>query len=262
MAECTPTPPTTTPEGEGEVPPCLLSQGAEARVYKVPFPLFPEDGGGGGGGGGDASMSPTRRQWAVAKQRFPKAYRHPSLDATLTRARTITEARVMVRLRRAGIDTPTLYQVHVASGCLYMEWIPGPSVKEVLRNAHAHYPDPGEREVALDRVAGQIGEVLGRMHAAHIIHGDLTTSNMLLRQPSGSLVLIDFGLSFTGSLVEDKAVDLYVLERALLSTHPNTQALFDRILQAYATAYPEGGRTILPKWRQVRKRGRKRAAEA
>lgn len=34
-----------------------------------------------------------------------------------------------------------------------------------------------------------------------------------------SQVLIDFGLSFTSTLPEDKAVDLYVLERALLSMH-------------------------------------------
>lgn len=32
-------------------------------------------------------------------------------------------------------------------------------------------------------------------------------------------MLIDFGLSFTSTLPEDKAVDLYVLERALLSMH-------------------------------------------
>lgn len=36
---------------------------------------------------------------------------------------------------------------------------------------------------------------------------------------------IDFGLGFQQPLAEDKAVDLYVLERAFLSTHPHSQAL-------------------------------------
>ena len=64
------------------------------------------------------------------------------------------------------------------------------------------------------------------MHEAKIVHGDLTTSNMLLRnsQPN-HLVMIDFGLSYTTSLAEDMAVDLYVLERAILSTHPNAKKL-------------------------------------
>lgn len=39
---------------------------------------------------------------------------------------------------------------------------------------------------------------------------------------------IDFGLGSQKPLVEDKAVDLYVLERAFLSTHPHSQALVSR----------------------------------
>jgi TP53 regulating kinase-like protein len=46
-------------------------------------------------------------------------------------------------------------------------------------------------------------------------------------------VLIDFGLSFQSSLVEDKAVDLYVLERAFASTHPASEPLFALVVDAY-----------------------------
>ena len=49
-----------------------------------------------------------------------------------------------------------------------------------------------------------------------------------------SQVLIDFGLSYHSSLVEDKAVDLYVLERAFASTHPDSEPLFASVLTAYA----------------------------
>lgn len=47
-------------------------------------------------------------------------------------------------------------------------------------------------------------------------------------------VLIDFGLAYTSTLVEDKAVDLYVLERAFSSTHPDAEPLFASVLAAYA----------------------------
>jgi TP53 regulating kinase-like protein len=46
-------------------------------------------------------------------------------------------------------------------------------------------------------------------------------------------VLIDFGLAYNSNLVEDKAVDLYVLERAFASTHPDSEPLFASVLKAY-----------------------------
>ena len=69
------------------------------------------------------------------------------------------------------------------------------------------------------RTSSSLSKMPGRN--SDVIHGDLTTSNMLLRD-SEDIVLIDFGLSYISSLVEDKGVDLYVLERAFLSCHPNT----------------------------------------
>ena len=44
---------------------------------------------------------------------------------------------------------------------------------------------------------------------------------------------MDFGLAYQSSLVEDKAVDLYVLERAFSSTHPDSEPLFASVLKAY-----------------------------
>ena len=39
------------------------------------------------------------------------------------------------------------------------------------------------------------------------------------RSACAAQVLIDFGLSYNNTLAEDKAVDLYVLERAFTSAH-------------------------------------------
>uniref|UniRef100_A0A0E9WSW8 non-specific serine/threonine protein kinase n=1 Tax=Anguilla anguilla TaxID=7936 RepID=A0A0E9WSW8_ANGAN len=78
------------------------------------------------------------------------------------------------------------------------------------------------------------------MHDEDLVHGDLTTSNMLMKRGPGcgeaDLLLIDFGLSYISALPEDKGVDLYVLEKAFLSTHPNTEALFETLLKSYSTS--------------------------
>lgn len=112
----------------------------------------------------------------------------------------------------------------------------------------------------LTPLAEKIGRLLGQMHQKGIIHGDLTTSNMLLKKPAEevNLVLIDFGLSHQNNVAEDKGVDLYVLERALLSTHPNSEALFEKLLNSYKASYGAGVNEVIKKLDEVRMRGRKR----
>jgi TP53 regulating kinase-like protein len=96
------------------------------------------------------------------------------------------------------------------------------------------------------------------MHDAGIIHGDLTTSNMMLRESKvEKLVFIDFGLSCYSTSDEDKAVDLYVLERALISTHPNSEEFSKQIVQSYKESSKFGVK-VMKKLEAVRARGRKR----
>lgn len=109
--------------------------------------------------------------------------------------------------------------VDVANSLIYMEYIEGSSVRDYLVTAQ------GQTEEAQTKVASLIGKALGLMHNIDVIHGDLTTSNLLMREETGAVVLIDFGLSYVSQLIEDKAVDLYVLERAFSSTHPNTEVM-------------------------------------
>jgi len=111
-----------------------------------------------------------------------------------------------------------------------------------------------------------------KLHSKNIIHGDLTTSNVLVRKPTSktdlvnvdidqaSLVLIDFGLARVESTAEDKAVDLYVLERSLLSSHSELPELFSAILSNYADNIRDKKqrREIISKYEEVRARGRKR----
>ena len=105
---------------------------------------------------------------------------------------------------------------------------------------------------------------MGRMHKSNVIHGDLTTSNMLVEEDGSSLniCLIDFGLGFAEGTAEDKGVDLYVLERALISTHPNTEFMFEAVINAYKREMKSDRKKeceeIVKKFEDIRMRGRKR----
>ena len=111
---------------------------------------------------------------------------------------------------------------------------------------------------------------MGELHDAGIVHGDLTTSNMIVREPrggkseggSGGIALIDFGLGAQAvKNPEDKAVDLYVLERALASMHANSDTeLMPHVLAAYREASDKKHFQVMQKLDQVRRRGRKRLA--
>lgn len=110
-------------------------------------------------------------------------------------------------------------------------------------------------------LATEIGKIIAKMHSINFVHGDLTTSNMLVKYDSDNhnwrIYVIDFGLSFSEASIEDKAVDIYVLERALLSTHSNVENFLNNILQSYTLNYNRG-KEVLNKYNDVRARGRKR----
>ncbi|KCV69925.1 hypothetical protein H696_03390 [Fonticula alba] len=151
----------------------------------------------------------------------------------------------------------------------------------------------------LEWLARAIGHGLSQLHAANIMHGDLTTSNLMLpfvpavaagavaadgttiTLPAltsdadidqAGLSFIDFGLSFFSLTEEDAAVDLYVLERALTSTHPASEDFFRRIIHYYeqgpteneafaksAPRWPARVKLILKRLSLVQVRGRKRS---
>lgn len=105
-----------------------------------------------------------------------------------------------------------------------------------------------------------MGRLIGKMHRNNIIHGDLTTSNILVQRlidDSWKLFLIDFGLSYIKPSDEDKAVDLYVLERALISKHSDVSWFFDEFLKRYAS-FDKSNERVVKKLSEVRSRGRKR----
>ena len=109
----------------------------------------------------------------------------------------------------------------------------------------------------LAALARKVGRAVAKLHDGGVVHGDLTTSNMIVRE-DGELVLIDFGLAYTTALAEDKAVDLYVLERAISSAHSARSTLFQAVLDEYRRGSRHWTPT-LQKFSEVRLRGRKRS---
>ena len=158
----------------------------------------------------------------------------------------------MARCRKQGIRTPAVYYVDQENRSIYMEYIQdGMLMKD--------YVNQTLKENDIKRLCGLlqlIGRTVSRMHQEDVVHGDLTTSNMFYHPSCDSITVIDFGLSFVSALTEDKAVDLYVLERAFVSTHPNAEDLFAELLKAYSEG--KGGKSVVSKLDEVRARGRKR----
>ncbi len=192
----------------------------------------------------------------IVKQRFVKKYRHQDLDSRLNKDRLKAEARALIRCKALGVRTPTLYLVDQQSMAICMEFLEeSKTVRDFITQNQNHDQ--------LNVLACELGSILGRLHANNVIHGDLTTSNVLVEdgQDPRKLVLIDFGLGFNEGSAEDKAVDLYVLERAMLSTHPGSEAIFEVVLDSYAKtlkAESKNEKEVLRKYEEVRRRGRKR----
>lgn len=104
----------------------------------------------------------------------------------------------------------------------------------------------------------QVGKAVAKMHDGGLIHGDLTTSNIMLRTGDAQVIFIDFGLAYFSTVPEDKGVDLYVLERALSSTHADKPRLFHLIMDAYKASSSQYSATF-NRFAEVRQRGRKRS---
>lgn len=179
----------------------------------------------------------------LVKERIEKPYRARQLDEALRKKRTRSEAKLLNDARYTGIKTPIVF--NIGKFDIEMEYIEGVKLKETLGRM-------GKEE--LESTACKIGEYAGKLHSFDIIHGDLTTSNFILK--GNELYLIDFGLGFYSKKAEDKAVDLHLLYQALKSTHFNIlKDVWEIILKAYAMNY-EDANNIIKALERIRERGR------
>ncbi|XP_057333056.1 EKC/KEOPS complex subunit Tp53rkb isoform X1 [Microplitis mediator] len=233
--------------GEGNFE--LICQGAEARLYRGTY------------------LGKT----TLKKERFKKNYRHPDLDDSLTKDRIKSEVRAIVRAKTAGVATPAIYLVDLTRRSIYMEYIENAITLKIYIEKMIEQDE--DEKIWIGKIGKALGLLLAKLHSKNIIHGDLTTSNILIKNVvfddsndfqkeniHDDLVVIDFGLARVDSTAEDKAVDLYVLERSLLSSHSQVPDLFSNIMTNYQVgiADKKQRREIISKYQQVRARGRKR----
>jgi len=181
-------------------------------------------------------------QVTVIKYRTEKRYRHKGIDEALRRFRTRREAKVLQKLEKLKFPAPRLIHMDDEKKEIHMQHIRGRKVKDVLHEDHILY-------------AREIGRKVAELHANDIIHGDLTTSNMIHEQ---EIYFIDFGLSQFSKKAEDKAVDLWLLRRALESKHHKIfEECFHEAIESYRKHYP-GSKEVLDRLKAVEKRGRYR----
>ena len=198
----------------------IIAQGAEAKIH--------------------------RGQWhgreVVIKERVSKAYRPKELDIRLRNSRLKAEAQLISQARKVEVRTPFIYDIDLQNSSITMEFIDGPTAKNLLDDS------PKRNELAK-----AIGEKIGRLHKANLIHGDLTTSNMLFigNEPC----FIDFGLGEKSNEPEKKGVDMHLLKEALSSAHSEHPGLYDIMASSYVSQYPEG-KKILKIVEDIERRGR------
>ena len=206
--------------------PLLIKKGAEASLY----------------------LAGWHDRKVVMKKRLPKKYRLQELDEQIKTYRTIHEPQLMHEAKKAGVPTPTIFLVDVKNATIVMEFIGGKQVKTLLSTV-----SEGERR----RLCLKIGELIGRIHKYGIIHGDLTTSNMI-QDSEGKIFFVDFGLGEKGREVEARGVDLHLMKRALQSTHFQfAEECFNAVIEGYSQVLdPETVKNVLDKIKEIERRGR------
>ena len=237
----------------------LLSQGAEGKIYIGEF----------------------LSKKCLVKERFKKKYRVEELDKKLTKSRMLNESRNIFRASKLGIKVPALYFIDFIERKIYMEYLENSCQLKVILQSIYSQNDISPYKLLINKISEDLGNMISKLHTGDLIHGDLTPSNIILtiKENTGSdllnnaekiilekknyddMYLIDFGLSAvtlsTSSSIEDKAVDLYVLKRAIISSNPKSEELFEMAMNIYKNNCTNG-EEIIDKYKKVEMRGRKK----
>ena len=167
---------------------------------------------------------------AVLKKRRPRGWRHPDLDASLTRKRMTNEIKLTIWLARRGAPVPAIWDVDIDESKIIMERIEGKPLIEVLRN------NEHDEELLIN-----VGKAIRELHRNAVNHGDLSTNNILIDK-NRNPVLIDLGLSSREYDLEGFGIDLHVLHEILRASHPDVKGAMDLVLKGYQELDDELGK--------------------
>jgi len=188
----------------------LIRKGAEASLYKGKW--FDKE--------------------VLFKYRVPKKYRIEEIDQKIRTSRTLNEARALIKVKNYGINVPQVYEIDANNATIVMKYIDGEKLKEILKKLS---------EEKKQLYFNTIGKYVAILHKNGHIHGDITTSNILITK-NEEIFLIDFGLHEYSDTVEDKSVDLHLFKRVLISSHGDDfKFCFNAFLEGYRAEYGEKG---------------------
>jgi N6-L-threonylcarbamoyladenine synthase/protein kinase Bud32 len=205
-----------------KLPDGIIQKGAEANIYPGLWMNEP----------------------VLIKKRIGKSYRIEEIDKYLRKIRTKGESKLLGEAKKCGVKTPIVFDVDKSENTIVMEKITGTLVKDILDSADLP---------SVKQVCTKIGENLAQLHNFSIIHGDLTSSNLILSDDD--LYFIDFGLGNVSDLVEDKGVDLLVFKKAISSVHNEiSKECYESIIQGYKMA--RDYESVVNKVKEIENRGR------
>ena len=187
----------------------IIAEGAEAKIYK--------------------------NKNTIIKDRIKKDYRLPVIDVLLRKSRTRSEAKLIREAERAGVNVPAVLEQNDKTYKLHIEFLDGEKVRDILDKNW--------------KLGEQIGEQVFKLHSRKIVHGDLTTSNMLLH--NNKIYLIDFGLGEISDRVENMAVDIHLFKECLISKH---HAIWEKVWKSFLKTYTND--KVLKHLKKVEARGR------
>jgi len=199
----------------------LIKRGAEAEIF----------------------LSEWMGRKAIIKRRVRKNYRIREIDEELRRQRTKKEALLMAEVRKAGASVPIIYDVDLLDMKITMQYLDGKRIKDCI-------DDMDSREQR--KTCRKIGEGIARIHKSGIVHGDITTSNLILWRDK--IYFIDFGLGEKSNEREKQGVDLHLLMEAFKAAHEN-QELFNWVFDAYEKNFEWAGE-VRKKVEEIAGRGR------
>lgn len=206
--------------------PLLIRKGAEANLY----------------------LADWHGRRVVLKKRLPKEYRPVKLDEQIRTYRTVHESQLVHEAKEAGVPTPKIFLIDVKNTTIIMEFIEGKQIKLLLNDLS---------EVERRNLCFGIGQLIAKLHKKGVIHGDLTTSNMIMNA-HGKVFFVDFGLGEKSEELEARGVDLHLMKRALESTHYQfAESCYKSVIDGYGSLLSSKElQNILEKIKEIERRGR------
>ncbi len=183
----------------------------------------------------------------VLKWRQTKPYLLKDIDMQLNKTRTSRECKMLTIARTLGVPTPSVYSVDLTNHTILMDYIEGTQFKQMANTLSSDM---------LKKLCHQFGHLIALLHRGDVVHGDPTTSNLIVDSKS-NLWLVDFGLSEMNATIEMKGVDLHLIRRALETTHWDLEEIMlDAVLTGYRETLGDEANDIISRMCEIRERGR------